>query len=187
VYGSDQYYYGDWKNGMREGEGMWIRMYYENSFTVPGVNTVLNTMHVRDSRKAIGFSVEPDPVLISHRYRGSWAQDLPNGEGHEQYILDIEKAEPSSYYFQNVMGNFENGLYDGAMYLITVSDDGNVKEWNGKANQGVFESFEARDERGRVPIWQDKQNAESHMWIDPLNNIDLGLIELRTQVRERVE
>lgn len=185
VYGSDQYYYGDWKNGMREGDGMWIRMYYENGFTIPGVNTVYGAVGDVPMSRAVGFSVKPDPVLISHRYRGLWAQDLPNGEGHEQYILDITKADGEAYYLQNAMGNFENGLYHGAMYLITVDEEGNIQEWNGKATQGVFEGFDNRDDMGRIPIWQDKQNADSHMWIDPLNNIDLGLTELRAQIRER--
>lgn len=187
VYGSDQYYYGDWENGMREGEGMWLRMYYEGGFTIPGVNAVLGTLHEDIPWNAVGFSVEPDPVLVSHRYRGFWAQDLPNGEGHEQYIIDIEQAEPDTCYLQNVMGNFKNGLYDGAMYLITISNDGNIKEWNGKATQGVFEDFGTRDGVGRVPVWQDKQDSENHMWIDPLNNIDLGLAEVRAQIKERAE
>lgn len=28
VYGEDQYYYGEWKDGFRSGQGMWIKMYY---------------------------------------------------------------------------------------------------------------------------------------------------------------
>lgn len=187
VYGSDQYYYGDWKNGMREGDGMWIRMYYEGGFTVAGVNTFLNSEKNTDAtRKASGFSVEPDPALISHRYRGSWSMDLPNGEGHEQYLVDVTQAEKDTRYLQNVMGNFKNGLYDGSMYLITIEWNGNTKEWNGKASQGVFETFETRDSRGNVPICQDKQNSDSHLWVNPLDNINVGITELRAQIQNRV-
>ena len=37
----------------------------------------------------------------------------------------------------------------------------------GKAKNGVFETFEGRDLEGRVPICQDVQNPDSHMWIQP--------------------
>ncbi len=187
VYGSDQYYYGDWKNGMREGDGMWVRMYYPDSFTVEGVNTVFNIAEKRSDTKAkaTGFSVKPDAVLVSHFYRGGWAQDLPNGEGHEQFDVEIENAKEGTRYFQNVMGNFQNGLYHGSMYLITIEANGEVREWNGKASEGVFEDFGTRDDAGRVPICQNKQNPDSHLWIQPLENKDLGLAELRAQVRNR--
>ena len=81
-----------------------------------------------------------------------------------------------------MIGNFSNGLYDGKMYLMTEDSGGNVQEWYGTASQGVFETFEGRDLEGRVPVCQDAKDPDSHLWIRPLDNIDLGVEEVRQQV-----
>ena len=51
----------------------------------------------------------------------------------------------------------------------------------------MFKTFEGRDLEGRVPICQDVQNPDSHMWIHPLENKDQGLKEVRDQVKNRKE
>ncbi|HJC22099.1 MAG TPA: hypothetical protein H9761_00145 [Candidatus Eisenbergiella merdavium] len=158
VYGGDQYYYGQWADGVRSGDGTWLKMYYYS-----------------DS------DTEADRALISHSYTGLWQNNLPNGAGHEQYEIDAQKAKADSRYWQNVMGNFRDGLYDGRMYILTEDAGGNVQEWYGNATQGVFETFEGRDSEGRVPICQDAKNPDSHLWIKPLDNINLGLTEVRDQ------
>lgn len=159
VYGEDQYYYGQWSDGVRSGEGSWLKMYYDSD---PDRNS--------------------DRALISHSYTGSWQNNLPNGEGHEQYGIDIKQAQAGSRYWQNMMGEFRDGLYDGEMYIVTIDAGGNVQEWYGSASQGVFETFGGRDQEGRVPICQDAKNPDSHLWIRPLDNMDLGLTEVREQV-----
>lgn len=164
VYGEDQYYYGEWKDGLRSGKGMWLKMYCQDN-------------------AAASF----DPVLVTHSYEGAWLDNLPNGEGQEHYDLDINRAAPESRYFQNVIGNFKDGLYHGNMYINTLNADGNVQEWRGEAKEGVFKTFEGRDLEGRVPICQDVQNPDSHMWIHPLENKDQGLKEVRVQVKNRKE
>ncbi len=162
VYGEDQYYYGQWSDGVRSGEGSWLKMYYYS-----------------DS------DTESDRALISHSYSGSWQNNLPNGEGHEQYGIDIDQAQAGSRYWQNVIGSFQNGLYNGEMYIVTEDAGGNLQEWYGNASEGVFETFEGRDQEGRVPICQDVQNPDSHIWIQPLDNMNLGLTEIREQVTAR--
>lgn len=82
-----------------------------------------------------------------------------------------------------MIGNFKDGLYHGNMYINTLNADGNVQEWRGEAKEGVFKTFEGRDLEGRVPICQDVQNPDSHMWIHPLENKDQGLKEVRDQVK----
>ena len=159
VYGGDQYYYGQWSEGVRKGQGTWLKMYYYT-----------------DS------DADADRTVVSHSYTGEWENNLPNGEGHEQYGLDTGLAEPGRRYLQNVIGNFSNGLYDGKMYLMTEDSGGNVQEWYGTASQGVFETFEGRDLEGRVPVCQDAKDPDSHLWIRPLDNIDLGVEEVRQQV-----
>ena len=86
-----------------------------------------------------------------------------------------------------MIGNFKDGLYHGNMYINTLNADGNVQEWRGEAKEGVFKTFEGRDLEGRVPICQDVQNSDSHMWIYPLENKDQGLKEVRDQVKNRKE
>ena len=162
VYGEDQYYYGQWSDGVRSGEGTWLKMYYYNA-----------------------SDTEADRALISHSYNGSWQNNLPNGEGHEQYGIDTDLAQAGSRYWQNVIGTFQNGLYNGEMYIVTEDADGNLQEWYGNASQGVFETFEGRDQEGRVPICQGAQKPDSHLWIRPLDNMDLGLTEIREQVTAR--
>lgn len=178
VYGGDQYYYGSWKAGMRDGEGMWLRMYYEGCSVPAGVNTLLNPMPVQTSVFGQESVVRPDPALICHSYRGNWSANLPNGEGHEQFEIDREKIAEGSRYFQNIMGNFKGGLYDGKMYIMTLDWAGNVQEWNGKASEGTFETLKGRDQEGRVPICQNVLDADSHLWIRPLENRNLGIAEL---------
>ena len=162
VYGEDQYYYGQWADGARSGEGTWLKMYYYSA-----------------------SDTESDRALISHSYNGSWQNNLPNGEGHEQYGIDTDLAPVGSRYWQNVIGSFQNGLYNGEMYIVTEDAGGNLQEWYGNASQGVFETFEGRDQEGRVPICQGAQNPDSHLWIQPLDNMDLGLTEIREQVSTR--
>lgn len=181
VYGGDQYYYGSWKAGMRDGEGMWLRMYYEGSSVPAGVNTLLNPMPAQTSVSGQEGVVQPAPVLICHSYRGNWSANLPNGEGHEQFEIDKEKIAEGNRYFQNIMGNFRDGLYDGKMYIMTLDWAGNVQEWNGKASEGTFETLKGRDQEGRVPICQNVLDADSHLWIRPLENRSLGIAELARQ------
>ena len=164
---------------------MWLRMYYAGCRVPAGVNTLLNTAGTADGRTGAGGETAPDPALVSHSYRGGWKADLPEGEGHEQFEINTEMTEKESRYFQNVMGNFHEGLYDGEMYLITIDGAGNVREWNGVASQGTFESHKGRDQEGRVPVCRSVPDPDSHLWIAPLANKELGIVELRTQKGHR--
>lgn len=161
VYGEDQYYYGEWKDGLRSGRGMWLKLYCQDT-----------------------ASESLDPVLVTHSYEGAWLNNLPNGEGQEHYDLDIGRAVSENRYFQNVIGNFKDGLYHGDMYINTLNTAGNVQEWRGEVKDGVFQTLEGRDQEGRAPICRDVQNPDSHMWIHPLENKDQGLKEIRDQVKK---
>lgn len=55
----DQWYYGDYKEGKREGEGVW---YYASSHTEDG-------------------------SLYKEVYDGQWSEDAPNGKGHQLVAL----------------------------------------------------------------------------------------------------
>lgn len=55
-----QWYYGDYKDGKRDGSGIW---YYTSSHTEDG-------------------------KLYKEVYNGEWKNDVPNGEGHQVIVLD---------------------------------------------------------------------------------------------------
>ena len=68
-YADNAYYYGEWSNGKREGNGKWVRfyVYYDDDTT-------------------------SDRAYREHMYAGEWKNDLPDGEGQEHYELDMSKA-----------------------------------------------------------------------------------------------
>ncbi len=57
--GCHQWYYGDYKDGKRDGNGIW---YYTSSHTEDG-------------------------NLYKEVYNGEWGQDMPNGKGHQLIVL----------------------------------------------------------------------------------------------------
>ncbi len=179
VYGGDQYYYGSWSDGKRSGQGMWLKLYFpEEKKPAAASGTATETASASES----AMETTLDPALRSHSYRGAWADSLPNGEGHEQYAIDMKLAKEGKRYFQNVIGGFQDGLYDGSMYIITVESGGNTREWDASASRGVFETFPGRDQEGRVPMGRDRKDADSHMWISALHNREQGIREVREQV-----
>lgn len=163
VYGENQYYYGSWTDGIRHGKGTWIKLHiYEDKDTVS------------------------DRVINNHSYEGEWKNNLPGGEGQEHFDLDIKKATGQKRYYENVIGNFTDGLYDGDMYITTVNYDTNRQEWKGTARAGVWDTYKGKDTQGRVPVCADVQNPDSHMWIDPLKNIYCGITEVRKQLEKQI-
>ena len=87
-YADNAYYYGEWSNGKREGNGKWVRfyVYYDDDTT-------------------------SDRAYREHMYAGEWKNDLPDGEGQEHYELDMSKAAKKERYIQNVIGTFRSGFY----------------------------------------------------------------------------
>ena len=91
-YADNEYYYGQWADGKREGEGEWVKyyVYYDDDTT-------------------------SDRAYTLHMYMGEWANDLPNGSGQEHYELDLSQAAKKDRYLQNVIGSFQDGMYSGEM------------------------------------------------------------------------
>ena len=131
-YADNAYYYGEWSNGKREGNGKWVRfyVYYDDDTT-------------------------SDRAYREHMYAGEWKNDLPDGEGQEHYELDMSKAAKKERYIQNVIGTFRSGFYSGEMYLTTLNWDGNQEEWNGFADAGIWSPYGAGSNRKEVPVCQD--------------------------------
>lgn len=155
-YAQNEYYYGNWVNGVREGSGEWMKFYiYYDDDTVS------------------------DRAYQLHMYRGEWAADLPNGTGQEHYDLDISQAARQDRYIQNVIGTFSDGLYSGEMYLTTMSSDGNQEEWNGIADEGVWSPYGAATNKRELPVCQDVDDESNYLWIATRNNKNRGIDELR--------
>ena len=152
MYTDNQYYYGEWKDGVRSGAGMWVKFYVYDQ-----------------NAKA------KDSLYLQHSYSGTWANDLPNGEGAEHYDFIDENLEDGVGYNRNYIGNFKNGLYHGDIYITNYYKGGNTKEWNGTASDGVWKALGNKDKEGRYPIITEVTNPENYQWMKSTENKNHGV------------
>ncbi len=139
VYGDDQYYYGQWADGVRSGNGTWISFYPKYS----------------------------QYVVTEHLYTGQWSLDLPSGQGQEHYDYNYEDMNEEDYYLQNAIGNFSNGLYNGEMYIITVDKNDDTIEWNGTCKNGTWEQvlYTTVDSKGKIAYLSEIENSDHHLYM----------------------
>lgn len=151
VYADNQYYYGDWKDGVRSGIGTW--MHY----------------HIHEKKNNTD-------LYIYHQYVGMWANDLPNGDGAEHYDINTKILKPNIGYNTNLSGSYLDGMIHGDFYLTNLYSDGNVKEWTAKANEGSWiYCADSVDAEGRMPAYIDMQNDENYIWLHPDDNVNVGV------------
>lgn len=156
IYEKNSYYFGQWSHGERSGTGTWYRYYIGR----------------RNKENAMG-------VYMSHSYAGEWKNNLPNGQGAEHYDVDISKLEPTrKIMIQNVVGNFTDGLYDGDMFANTVDYIGNVQEWDGIAQKGVFTLWRDMSAIGECSVWRYREDKNVCLDIDQSENKNQGIREL---------
>ena len=161
IYEDNSYYYGDWSDGVRSGQGTWFRFYISE----------------KSKRNAMG-------KYMSHSYAGEWANDLPNGQGAEHYDVDITRLKGGERITQNVVGPFENGLYDGELYGYTVNYIGTVEEWDAVASNGVFSLWRDMSAIGECSVWRNKDDHNLCLDIDKSENKNQGIRELlKTNVK----
>lgn len=105
----DQWYYGDYKEGKREGEGVW---YYASSHT-------------------------EDQSLYKEVYTGQWSGDAPNGKGHQLVALgdtvdtdqDFKVKNGLFYGTYKIKDTLEDGTKVSGKYklkagkYVTISDE----------------------------------------------------------------
>lgn len=139
VYANDQYYYGQWVNGMRSGEGTWISFYPSYS----------------------------DNVVKEHLYTGQWSDDFPNGQGQEHYDYHIERMKKDDTYIQNAIGGFAGGFYNGEMYIISIEKNEKTTEWIGQCTSGIFEQVlnTMTDKKGRLAVLSERENFDHHFYM----------------------
>ncbi len=151
VYADNQYYYGEWQNGLRNGNGTW--MHY----------------HIHET---------PDKtdLYTYHQYTGSWKNDLPDGEGSEHYDYNMELLQENTGYNNNLIGSYAKGLIHGEFYITNIYRDEEVFEWYATAENGswVYKS-ENRDEKGRGPVQVEDRNPDNYIWMHPKDNKNIGV------------
>lgn len=156
-YAQNQYYYGEFKDGKRSGEGTWINYFRYNT----------------------GASAE-ECLLDTHSYTGQWDNDLPNGQGSEHYDFIFANMTPDTRYNQNFIGGFRNGLYDGEMYVTDTTQTTDVKEWKGICNCGDWEVKGDPDKYGRYPVLWLVENEDSYQWIPKNKLTNCGVVGIIT-------
>lgn len=152
MYTDNQYYYGEWKNGARSGNGMWIKFYVYDQ-----------------NAKA------KDSIYLRHSYSGTWANDLPNGDGAEHYDFIDGNLEINTGYNRNFIGNFKNGLYHGEIYITNYYSDRNTKEWSGTAKDGVWQAMGEKDKKGQYPVIVELTDPENYQWMAEKDNKNQGV------------
>lgn len=158
VYADYSFYFGEWKEGLRDGKGMWIQ---------PAVYD--------DNNKYA------DLGLLEHNYNGEWKKDLPNGEGQEHfsYDYDILKEDYLAYGFAiaNVLGEFKDGYYHGEMYVMTADEAGRTTDWSGICEYGEWKAI--MEGSTTDAIWQsyetDEQGNYFYHYVFPKENKGYGI------------
>lgn len=151
VYTDNQYYYGEWKNGLRSGKGTWIHYH------------IHNTENKND-------------IYLYHQYTGSWANDLPDGEGSEHYDFEMSLLKEHNVYYGNLIGSYAGGLVNGDFYLTTLNYNNEMQEWNGVADHGTWKyQNENKDKVGRKPALVSTIDPDNYIWLSAKENQNIGV------------
>lgn len=157
VYADNRYYYGDWQNGLRNGNGTW--MHY----------------HIHEK-------TNKTDLYTYHQYTGGWRNDLPEGEGSEHYDYQTDLFKGNTGYITNLIGSYKNGLVNGEFYLTNVYRDGNEKEWYAEASMGSWITKSNKPDReGRYPVYVEDRNEDNYIWMHPKDNQNIGVPCLNNQ------
>ncbi len=151
VYADNQYYYGDWADGVRSGNGTWMHFH-------------------------VHISPNENDLYTCHQYSGSWAGDLPEGEGSEHYDFDMSLVKGNDGYTSNLIGSYAAGLINGDFYLTNIYADGSSKEWDAQADHGswVYQN-ENKDKKGNRTVHVEIGNDDNYIWMNPKNNVNIGV------------
>lgn len=164
IYENDTYYFGDWKSGLRDGNGILLKIFPNGAEKVGNYNSV-----------------------TEHFYTGQWKADLPNGRGQENYSFALDDVNRDDY-IVNAIGGFKNGYYNSDLIIYTVDKYGRRFEWRADANEG---SFILREDKkisttGKVPVWEkgddndhsNDENDNGYYWLKESDNSGWGVFGL---------
>lgn len=151
VYADNQYYYGTWKDGKRDGKGTFIHYHVHND----SKNTDLYTYH---------------------QYTGGFANDLPDGEGSEHFDFNTANFKKGERYVGNRIGGYSGGLLNGDFYVTTTDLNDKMEEWEGTADHGTWVYQNAnKDKKGNRTILVMIGNEENFIWMQPSANKNIGV------------
>lgn len=108
MYVNGYFYYGDFENDVRSGEGTWMRAVYSDS-------------------SAIG----------SYIFKGTWANDKPNGAGEATSNFYKDKISSNEMVKQIIKGEYKDGLENGSMNLSGATKGGSSVNYTYKAEDGI--------------------------------------------------
>ena len=108
IYENGYYYYGDFVNNVREGNGIWMRAVYSDA-------------------SAIG----------SYIFEGEWSNDAPNGSGTATSNFYKDKISSDEMIKQVIKGSYSNGLEEGSMSLAGTTKAGKGVTYTYKCSSGV--------------------------------------------------
>ncbi len=161
VYADNTYYCGDWKEGKRSGQGMYLKIFPDKAGTVNGISGV-----------------------TEHMYNGAWVNDYPNGKGQEHYSYDYDVVD-GDYLIANVIGNFSDGYYDGELYIMTTNDHEKTTDWEATAVRGVFDycdnSISAKGKRTVWEMMKPEEDKDPFYWLDESENTGFGIYGLKME------
>ena len=157
-YAGNQYYYGDFKDGKREGGGFWYQIFIQD-----------------------GPYSRANSGIYGHSYQGQWANDLPFGEGQEH--LDIDTAYLNGRIVTNVIGSFINGYYSGEMTVITMDPENGEIGWRGEAINGTWVPIrsgisEDSKKKKQIPVLVNVENDNNYFWMLKDENYGQGITGL---------
>lgn len=151
AYSDNQYYYGEWQNGLRSGNGTWIHYH----------------IHETPSKT---------DLYTYHQYTGAWKDDLPDGEGSEHYDFNMDLLKENTGYNSNLIGSYSEGMVNGEFYLTNIYSDGEMLEWYATAEHGswIYQN-ENVDPNGRRPVQVEDRDPDNYIWLHPDDNHDIGV------------
>lgn len=158
VYADNAYYYGQFVDGERSGNGFWYQIFVQD-----------------------GPYSKANNGIIGHSYNGEWANDLPNGEGQEH--LDIDTAYLEDRVINNVKTTFADGYYNGDIVATSLETDEGQINWTGKAVYGTMVvidgEFKANDAgKAEVRVLQNVDNENNYYWMLRDENCGQGITGL---------
>lgn len=160
IYADDTYYCGSFKNGLRDGEGMWLQIFPDKAVTL-----------------------NHSKGVTEHSYNGEFSNHYPNGKGQEHFEYDVSLMEEKEN-LANVIGYFKDGYYDGELYIMTITSKDHTNDWNATAKKGKYIPIEnKKNTMGKEPVWNNMETKESdndqYLWMHPSVNYGFGIDGLK--------
>lgn len=160
VYRDNAYYCGEWHNGKRSGNGMWMQIFPDTPGEVNGIYGVTD-----------------------HSYNGLWKNDYPNGKGQEHISYDYELAGQGKTFIVNVIGGFREGYYDGELYIMTADEVEKQTDWEACAKKGKYDYVSPEENTMKKrPVWekmQVREDEDNYYWMLPEENTGHGIYGLK--------